>query len=105
VGPIAVGIGTLGLGIGTYFGVVAIEKQKDANCPANVCTSPSGHPDVLRDANNAGKLSTAFMVAGGVFVAGGVALWLLAPRGGGSRVALGPAVLPDGAGAAVAGQW
>jgi serine/threonine-protein kinase len=104
-GLVAAGIGVLGLGVGTYFGIVAIEKQQDAHCPGNVCTPPSGKPDVLREANDAGKLSTAFIVGGGVFVAAGAALWLFGPRAGGPQVALAPAMLRDGAGASLDGRW
>jgi hypothetical protein len=104
-GLVAAGIGVVGLGVGGYYGIVAINKQHDAHCPGNVCTAPSGKPDVLREANDAAKLSTAFMIGGGVFLAGGAALWLLSPRPGGAQVALAPSVLRDGAGASLEGRW
>jgi hypothetical protein len=104
-GAIAAGVGVVGLGVGTYFGIVAIQKQQDASCPRNVCTAPSGHPDTLRQAIDAGNLSTVFLVAGGVLVAGGAALWFLAPRGSEPRAAVAPVVLRDGAGASLVARW
>jgi hypothetical protein len=104
-GAVAAGVGAVGLGVGTYFGIAAIQKQQDANCPRNVCTAPSGHPDTLRQAIDAGNLSTVFLVAGGVLVAGGAALWFLAPRGGEPRAAIAPVVVRDGAGASLVARW
>jgi len=72
--------GAVGLGVGAYFGGVAISKLNDSNtrgCVENQCTREGA---VIRnEARSAGNLSTAFLVTGGALAAGAVALWFLTP--------------------------
>jgi hypothetical protein len=108
VGIVTAGVGLVGVGLGSYFGVDAINKQNDANCPNNRCAqSNTGGPDKINAAMTSGTLSTIFFVAGGVLVAGGVTLWLVAPRGkpAGAQVGAAPVVSRDGGGLAVVGRW
>ena len=106
VGLAVAGVGVVGVGLGTFFGLTAINKRNDANCPSNVCTGPSGQPAVLRDAVSAGNVSTVFFIAGAALVAGGATLWLVAPRGGRTTaLAVAPTMASHAGGLALAGRW
>jgi hypothetical protein len=79
VGWIAGGVGVVGLGIGTAFGIAAISDKSSAHCDAsNACQSGP-----LSSANSAATISTVGFVAGGVLLAGGLALVLFAPKASG----------------------
>ena len=81
VGAVTAGVGLVGLGVGTYFGTVAKSKLDLSNrtgCDGNRCTDNAA--DTRNEARRAGNLSTAFLIGGGVLVAGGVTMWLVAPR-------------------------
>ena len=106
VAPVVAGVGVAGLAVGTVFGVTAINKKNAADCPGNVCTAPLGQPATLRDAVGAGNASTIFVVAGAVLVAGGAALWLLAPDARHSlALTAAPSVAQGGGGVLLAGAW
>ena len=80
IGWAAIGVGAASVAVGTFFGIEAISKKGDANCPDNRCAG-GGDPDALRTAVKDGNLSTIFFVAGGVLAAGGVAILVLTPKG------------------------
>jgi hypothetical protein len=73
---VAGGVGLIGLGIGTAFGVVSISKHRDAQaaCPTSQCAT-SSDVNLWSEARSAGNISTAALVAGGVLLAGGAVLW------------------------------
>jgi hypothetical protein len=73
-------VGVLGLAAGGFFGLQALSKQDEANCPDNLCDRSNSNPETLRDAQSAGTLSTVFFVGGGVVVAGSAVLWFMAPK-------------------------
>ena len=77
----AAGVGLVGLGLGTAFGISALSKKSDAHdlCP-DQCSSEAG-VDAWRDARTAGNRSTLFFIVGGVGVAAAAALWFTAPVG------------------------
>ncbi|MDI3286091.1 tetratricopeptide repeat protein [Polyangium sp. 15x6] len=82
---IGLGLGIAGLGagaVGTYFGLRAIDKRDesevDGHCAGNTCNE-FGY-DARKDAYQSGNLSTGLLVAGGVVFAGGLALFLTAPK-------------------------
>jgi hypothetical protein len=105
IGLVTAGIGVVGLGLGTAFGVDAISKKNDAassGCSGNVCTPSAGA--TRNDAQSAGNLSTVFFVAGGVLAAAGVTVWLVAP-GSSHAVEVAPSVGRGGAGVTLAGSW
>lgn len=102
-GFVAGGLGIIGIGLGSVYGVMALNKDQDANdvcgndtvCPAG----SSGQQDSL-DAVKFGNISTGAFVAGGVLLASGAVLVLTAPKKqslavrisptlGGGRLALG----------------
>jgi hypothetical protein len=88
---VAAGVGVVGVGVGTVFGVQAISKHNDAAqaCP-NLCADQAGVA-MWSDAQSAGNLSTAGFVVGAVGLVGAAILWLTAksPHGGG-QMGLGP---------------
>jgi hypothetical protein len=90
--PVA-GAGVVALGVGVGFGVDSIVKHGDAQkaCPGTTCPNAGG-ASLWSDAVSAGNVSTALFVAGGVALAGGVVLWLVAPRTspGTTQVGVGP---------------
>ncbi len=84
VGGIVVGAaGLISLGVGSALGLVAAGKLSDSNannhCDASDRCDPVGL-QLRSDAENAALVSTILFVAGGVAVAGGIALFFLAPK-------------------------
>ncbi len=107
-GLIAAGAGVVALGVGTYFGIDARSKNDQSyssGCTGDACTA--GGAQTRRDALSAANASTIAFVVGGVLTAGGVALWLLAPRHPGEpHVALAPVAFGSGAGGLLmSGSW
>jgi hypothetical protein len=106
---IAGGLGVVGMGIGSYFGLRAMSKKNDYGkhvgadgaCLDRECETLS------REAHSAGNASTIGFVAGGALVATGVVLWLTAPSGKGKEARPGvlPVAGPRSAGLQFQGSW
>jgi hypothetical protein len=100
LGWLALGAGAVGLGVGTAFGIRAIDENSDAHCDAaNVCVDPRAR----HDARSAATVSTIGIVAGGALVLGGVGMLVFENRS--RRTAL---VVGSGATAAslgISGRW
>jgi hypothetical protein len=86
LGPAGYGagaIGIAGIAVGTYFGIDAIQKKNESNAngcnDAKVCTTRAGY-DLRGESANSAGWSTGLLIAGGVALAAGVALVVLAPR-------------------------
>jgi hypothetical protein len=75
---VAGGVGVVGVGLGSVFGLVAISKKNDAQkaCPGQ-CIDQSGVTK-WSDAKTAAQVSDVAFIVGGVALAGGVALWFTA---------------------------
>jgi hypothetical protein len=74
------GVGVVGIGVGSFFGLRAISKNQqsnDAGCVGNQC--PADAAATRRSAASAGNVSTIAFIVGGVALAGGVTLYLTAP--------------------------
>lgn len=106
-GAVTAGVGAIGLGVGVVSALIANSKHNDATdqgCSGSTCPN-DGAAGKERDAATAANISTVGFVAGGVLVAGGVALFLFAPKGGSSSKKAGvlvtPSVDPRGAGGLV----
>jgi hypothetical protein len=81
-GYVAGGLGVVGLAIGTITGVSALGKRSDAEAkcvsyPSNCSSDALGAND---DAKKLATISTISLIAGGVLVAGGIVLVVIAPR-------------------------
>ena len=93
------------------FALVAKQKLDDSNsatggCVGNECPQP-GY-DARNQARASGDFATAFVVAGSALAAGGLTLWLLAPRHGGGSSAtihLIPTAAPGLAALTMRGGW
>jgi serine/threonine-protein kinase len=83
VSYVLAGAGLLGIGVGSFFGVKAIQRNHDATrdygCSGSICTDPRGL-DVTDEARRAARVSNIAFAAGGVLLASGVILYLSAPR-------------------------
>ncbi len=100
---VAGGIGVVGLGLGTVFGVMAGSQKNAAQsaCASNPCSTQDG-ANKWGTAVSTGNISTVGFIVGGVGVAGGAILWFTAPSsssGASTQVGLGPGILQ------VKGTW
>jgi hypothetical protein len=80
VAAAAGGVGVIGLGVGTVFGVVALSKRSAANgvCPGTTCPTQLGSQK-WSDAVAASSISTAAFIVGGAGLLAGATLWFTAP--------------------------
>lgn len=75
-------LGVVSLGIGTFFGVKAINKNHDAkeHCDGNTCRDPAGE-SLTKDAQSAATVANITIGVGAAFVAAGVVLYVIgAPK-------------------------
>ena len=106
----AMGLGVVGLGVGTVFGFLAKSKLDASNngpCNSADRCSSEGLSD-RKDAETFATVSTIGFIAGGVLAAGGVVLFLTAPPSTSTSttgVTLSPAPLTGGAGALLSGSF
>ena len=79
LGIVAVGVGVVGLGVGTVFGLKTSSTWSDAqgHCTAGECDQTG--VDLADSAKSSGNIATIAFVAGGVFTLGGLALYFTAP--------------------------
>jgi hypothetical protein len=111
-GVVTAGVGLVGVGLGAAFGVMAKSNLDDSNannhCDAQNTCDPQGL-QLRSDAQTSALISTISFVAGGVLVAGGVTMFLVAPRAKSEKPAASatfvPAVSPTFAGLAARGQF
>ncbi|WP_394823460.1 hypothetical protein [Pendulispora albinea] len=109
---VTAGVGVVGLGVGTYFGLQSKSAHDDADkeCPdRHACTTQAG-VSKWDDATSKGTISTiAFAAGGAALVAGGI-LWFTAPKdpapaAKAARVRVVPAFAPNHAGLVVSGGF
>lgn len=91
---VAGGVGVVGLGLGTVFGVLALSKRSDAEkvCPGASCPTSDGVTK-WSDATSTANISSAALIVGALGVVGGTALWLTAPSASRPQVGFGPGTL------------
>jgi serine/threonine-protein kinase len=88
------GVGVVGLGVGTVFGLKSMSDHNEAEnyCSGIDCSDPRG-VSAGNDAYAAGNVATVAMLVGAAGVAGGLALWFTAPspaRGPEARLVVTP---------------
>jgi serine/threonine-protein kinase len=78
---VAGGVGVVGIGVGTVFGLQSKSKHDEAekSCDGGECTDEKGVA-AGEDARAAGNVSTVTMIVGAAALAGGAALWFTAPK-------------------------
>jgi hypothetical protein len=86
---VAGGIGVVGVGIGTVFGLKSKASHDEAvkYCVGGTCNDPRG-VTAGNDAHASGNVSTIAMIVGAAGLAGGVVLWLSAPKSTEARAEL-----------------
>ncbi len=110
-GLVVGGVGLVGLGLGTIFGLGATSDNDDAKslCDGNACTTQAG-VDAVNSASDKAAVSTVGFVAGGGLLLTGVVMFLV----GGSddpkadkmaRLRVAPAAGPSTFGFSVSGAW
>jgi hypothetical protein len=110
LGWTSIGLGAVGLGVGTVFALQRKSKLDDrsAICPSfDTCTADdvSQNQSLTDDAKTASTLATVGFVAGGVLAATGLILVITAPSGQSKEsVALAPVVGPGFQGVSLAGK-
>jgi hypothetical protein len=102
IGLVTAGVGVVGLGLGTVFGLQASSKKNEADCGANGICPNAMDLATLHDALSAANRSTAFFAAGGILAAGGIMMWALAPS---APVQVAPSVGERTASLVLRGTW
>ncbi|MBS2014158.1 MAG: tetratricopeptide repeat protein [Deltaproteobacteria bacterium] len=76
---VSAGLGVVGLGIGSAFGLSASSTKSDADagCAPAGCTA--GSKALLADAGSAADASTVAFTVGAAFLVAGVVLWVVSP--------------------------
>jgi hypothetical protein len=110
VGLIAGATGIVGLAVGSAAGLVASSKWSSARSACGSPTSCANHDEALAErdsATTAATISTVTFVAGGVALAAGAALFILAPKKsvGAVSAAIAPSIEPGGAGMLLRGAF
>ena len=79
-GIVVMGVGVVGLGIGTVFGLRTSSKWTEAmtHCTGIDCDRTG--VQLAAEAKNSGTVSTIAFIAGGALLAGGAALFFTAPK-------------------------
>jgi serine/threonine-protein kinase len=93
LGMVVAGVGLVGVGFGSYFGLRAISMNTDAKelCDGAVCRDPRG-VELTEDARDAATVSNVAFGVGLAALAGGVVLYLTAPSARGNALSLSPRV-------------
>lgn len=101
------GVGLVGIVVGSVFGVIASSKLSESN-DANHCdaqnTCDSTGLALRSQAKDAATISTIMFIAGGVALAAGITLFVLAPKSK-STVAFVPGIAPSGAFGSFVGRF
>jgi hypothetical protein len=95
LGLITGGVGIVGIGVGSAFGLVAKSKNDSTSghCNGGVCDAPT--ISTLNDARTAATVSTVAFISGGALLAAGAVMYLLSPS---ASPATGLVVSPGAAG-------
>ncbi len=107
LGIVVGGVGVIGVGLGSYFGIRAISKNSEAEdqCPnPGLCNNDRGLTLTDQAKKNASASNIAF-AAGGVLLATGAVLYLTGRRGSSERVSLVPLLAPGAAAASISGRF
>jgi serine/threonine-protein kinase len=111
VGLVVAGVGLVGIGVGSYYGVRAYQRNKDAknkyHCSGSVCQDPGGAAGVAvtNDALDKARVSNVAFIAGGGLLVAGVLIYALSPGRSESALVVAPAVAQNGAGLTLRGGF
>ena len=104
IGVAVAGLGLVGIGVGTYFGLSAMssEKTADKECTATQCDTQTAL-DASTDAHHKATASNVAFAVGGGLVAVGAVVFFTAPHRS-SSVGVAPVFAPGFAGVSVGGR-
>jgi hypothetical protein len=82
------GVGIVGIGVGTFFGLYAKSTYDDAasnssSCAPGISFCRSEDVDRAKSAHTQATISTIAFIAGGALLTGGIVLFVIAPKDGG----------------------
>lgn len=82
VGLVVAGLGVVGVGVGSVFGLLAMQSESDARefCDGATCQKGTDGVALTDDARKQALVSTIGFAAGGVLLAGGLTLYFTAPK-------------------------
>lgn len=106
LGLVLGGVGVVGVGIGSFFGLKAmskIDQAKDASCAGKVCQERADL-ELTKDANSAATVSNVAFIAGGASLVAGAVLYFLAPSSRESGLRASPYAGPHELGFALGGK-
>jgi serine/threonine-protein kinase len=101
------GVGIVGIGVGSYFGLRAFSKNSDAEdfCDESVCNDQQGI-DLTDEAKDAALISNIGFAVGGAALATGLVLYFTAPGGDkANALRVAPSVARNGAGVSIGGRF
>jgi serine/threonine-protein kinase len=107
LGIVLGGVGLVGIGIGSYFGVRAISKNSDAeqHCPRGALCNDQEGEDLTNKAQSAARASNIAFAIGGGLVAAGAIVYLTGGKKHDDRVALVPVLGPGSAAGSLVGRF
>jgi hypothetical protein len=99
---VAGGIGVVGVGVGTYFGLrtLSLKNERDEECPETECTSERG-VDLDESARSAALVSTIGFGVGVAALGTGLVLWLTEPDRDAETAGVSAAIGPSSASASL----
>ena len=99
------GLGLVGIGLGAYFGVRALDSKSDgeAHCNGKYCDAAG--LDLMDSGKSQATAATVSLAIGVALAGAGAALVITAPGRSEPRLALAPAIGPKGGGVGVGGRW
>lgn len=105
-GWVTLGVGVVGLGIGTVFGLQTLSSKSDADalCPTNRCASDARVRELDSSARSSATISTVAFVVGAAGVGIGT-VWLLLGRAPKSGTSVGWTVTPTPRSLSVTGAF
>ena len=102
------GVGIVGIGVGSYFGLRAMAKNEDSEAfcnEDNVCDDPQA-VELTEEAKDAALISTIGFAAGGAALAAGIVLFVTAPGGNESNaLRISPRIARNSGGLTVGGSF
>jgi tetratricopeptide (TPR) repeat protein len=106
VGLVTAGVGVVGLGVGTAFVLVGKSRYDSSleHCRETNLCDPQG-VSLRNDARSAGTVASIALGAGAAAVAGGITLWLTAPKSHGAARSGGLQLSPTLGGAVLQGTF
>jgi serine/threonine-protein kinase len=103
------GIGIVGLGVGSYFGLRAMQKNKDSQefCDENNVCDDRQAVELTEEAKDAAAISNIGFAVGGAALATGIVLFVVSSPGGDESQALriSPRIAKNGGGLTLAGSF